>query len=174
MLAAVAVCQGRAGSPRSSITIHVHKGGFFSSLGHDHTVEAPFSRVLLNARARTVEVVVVATQMKVVDDDVSPKDRADIQKSMLGPEVLDASRFPEIRFQSSRVDETSTNRYRVTGKLDLHGVTRDLSFDVSKTGDGAYSGKTKLKQTDFGIKPFSAGGVVKIKDELELEFHVSL
>jgi hypothetical protein len=56
--------------------------------------------------------------------------------------------------------------------LQLHGASRELSFDVTG-GPDHYQGKTKLKQTDFGIQPVSvAGGTVKVKDELELDFDV--
>jgi polyisoprenoid-binding protein YceI len=111
--------------------------------------------------------------MKVVDADASERDRAQIQATMLGPSVLDTDKFPEIRFQSSHVEDIDRNRYRVTGKLALHGVTRDLSFEVHRNSEGVYEGRTKLKQTDFGIQPVSvAGGTVKVKNELEIEFHI--
>jgi polyisoprenoid-binding protein YceI len=110
--------------------------------------------------------------MKVTDSDVSEKDRAEVQSTMLGPKVLDAAKFPEIRFKSSRVEQTGPGHFRVMGKLDLHGASKELVFEV--TGDAnRYKGKTKLKQTDFGIQPVTAaGGAVKVKDELEIEFDV--
>ena len=37
----------------------------------------------------------------------------------------------------------------------------------------AHIGSTSLKQTDFGITPISiAGGTVKVKDEVRIEFDV--
>jgi hypothetical protein len=37
----------------------------------------------------------------------------------------------------------------------------------------AYTGSTRLKQTDFGIQPVSvAGGAVKVKDEVEISFKI--
>jgi hypothetical protein len=42
-----------------------------------------------------------------------------------------------------------------------------------RSEDGAYTGRSKIKQTDFGISPVSgAGGVVKVKNELEIQFVV--
>jgi polyisoprenoid-binding protein YceI len=173
LLPAVVMFRGHARPGPSTITIHVHKAGLFSAFGHEHTVTAPIARARVDTKARTVEIVVEAKQMKVVDEDASAKDRVEIQTTMLGPSVLDTDKFPEIRFQSSRVEEIGGNRYRVTGKLNLHGVTKDLRFEVSRNVEGVYEGKTKLKQTDFGIQPVSAaGGTVKVKDELEIEFHI--
>ena len=162
----------QTGAPRSVITIHVGKSGFLSGFGHEHSVVAPIASGNVDTRALTTQITVLTRQMKVTDPDASEKDRAEIQATMLGPKVLDVERYPEIRFRSSRVQSSGAQRYRVTGTLNLHGVNRELSFEVSGTPDH-YHGKAKLKQTDFGIKPFSGGGgTVKVKDELELEFDV--
>jgi hypothetical protein len=38
---------------------------------------------------------------------------------------------------------------------------------------GTYAGTVRIKQTDFGIRPIKiGGGVVKVKDELEISFRV--
>jgi hypothetical protein len=34
------------------------------------------------------------------------------------------------------------------------------------------SGKTVLRQTDFGMKPVSVGGVVNVKNELGVDFRI--
>ena len=36
----------------------------------------------------------------------------------------------------------------------------------------AYTGVCRLKQTAFGIRPISVGGLVKVRDELEIQFSV--
>jgi len=60
----------------------------------------------------------------------------------------------------------------VSGDLTLHGVTRRVSVDVIRE-DNAYVGTTRIKQTEFGIQPIKiGGGVVKVKDELEIHFKV--
>ena len=159
-------------SPRSVITIHVGKTGFFSGFGHEHTVIAPIAGGRVDAKSLTVQITVNARQLKVTDTDVSAQDQAEVQSTMLSPKVLDVDKYPEIRFQSSLVQPAGPQSYRVTGTLTLHGVSRDLTFDVTGTPDH-YHGKTKLKQTDFDIKPVSGGGgSVKVKDELEIAFDV--
>jgi len=41
--------------------------------------------------------------------------------------------------------------------------------------DQHYRGSTTLKQTDFGIKPVTvAGGTVKVKDDVKIEFEIAL
>jgi polyisoprenoid-binding protein YceI len=56
--------------------------------------------------------------------------------------------------------------------LTLHGVSKPVSVEVRHEGE-AYTGSTRLKQTDFGIQPVSvAGGAVKVKDEVEISFKI--
>jgi len=157
----------------SLITIHVHKTGFLSGFGHNHTVTAPVTRGKIDPKGLVVQMAVLTQEMKVVDPEVSASDRAEIQSTMLGPKVLDSAKFPEIRFTSIQIVPISAARYRVTGKLDLHGVSREVTLEVTG-GTERYRGQTKLKQTDFGIQPVAvAGGTIKVKDEIEIEFDVS-
>ena len=75
-----------------------------------------------------------------VTDDVSQKDRADIENRM-NQDVLETSGYPEIVFESTEVaaNKLGDDRYaaNVTGKLVLHGITRQekISAQVSVTGD---------------------------------------
>ncbi len=166
------VVPAQTGPRTSTIIIHAGKTGLFSGLGHNHTISAPISRAVIDPKSKTVSITVLTKEMKVLDPEVSEKDRQEIQATMLGPKVLDAQKYPEIRFASTRVEQTPAGEFKVTGNLELHGVTKQLEFPVTGTPEH-YSGKTKLKQTDFGIQPVSAGGgTVKVKDEIELEFNV--
>jgi polyisoprenoid-binding protein YceI len=157
---------------RSEITIRVFKSGLFSGFAHNHVVVAPIAKANVNPEGLAAEITVAVKEMKVTDTEVSEKDRVEIQSTMLGPKVLDQEKFPEIHFKSSRIEQTSPQHYRVVGLLELHGVKREITLQV--TGEPShYHGATKLKQSEFGIKPISlGGGSVKVKDELELEFDV--
>jgi len=99
---------------------------------------------------------------------------------MEGPEVLDISRFPSITFRSRSVTgrEVSPGRYdvQVTGDLSLHGVSRGMTLPLHVEVQGetlTATGKTVLRQSDFGMKPVSAGGgTVKVKNEIGLDFKI--
>jgi hypothetical protein len=42
-----------------------------------------------------------------------------------------------------------------------------------KRSGAAYIGRMTLRQSDFGIKPITAaGGTVRVKNELEIDFHI--
>ena len=173
---------------QSAITIRVFKSGLFSGFAHNHVVVAPIGHAEIDPAHLSAEITVVTKEMKVTDPDVSDKDRAEIQSTMLGPKVLDGQKYPEIRFTSSRIEQTSPQHYRVAGTLELHGAKREMTFEVmadTEPGPPApagmardagvehYHGSAKLKQSEFGIQPISLfGGSVKVKDQLELEFDV--
>jgi polyisoprenoid-binding protein YceI len=162
----------QSNAQQSNITIHVFKSGLFSGFAHNHIVVAPIAQAAVDPARMSAEITVITKEMKVTDPDVSQKDRTEIQTTMLGPTVLDATKFPEIRFKSSRIEQTSPQHYRVMGMLDLHGASKEIVFEVTG-GPEHYHGAAKLKQTVFGMKPISmGGGSIKVKDELELEFDV--
>src|SRR5205085_10206663 len=123
---------------RSKLTVHVGKAGMFSAFGHEHEIAAPVFAGSLRGQ-ESVEFSVDARQMKVADADVSDKDRAEIQSTMLGPEVLDVARFPEIKFRSTAVERGTNaggkNEWRVRGELTLHGQTRPVVLSVKQPGD---------------------------------------
>lgn len=161
-----------AKAPQSAITIKVFKSGLFSGFAHNHVVVAPIAKATIDPARLTAEITVITKEMKVTDPEVSEKDRAEIQSTMLGPKVLDQEKYPEVHFKSSSIKQISPQHYSVAGTLELHGAKQEITFEVTG-GPEHFHGATKLKQSDFGIKPISlAGGSIKVKDELELEFDV--
>ena len=172
VLSAVSASGTDSNSTRSSITIHVNKSGLFSAFAHNHVIVAPIAQSTIDPRNMTAEIRVHSNDLKLTDPGDSDSTRAEIQATMLGPKVLDAGKYPEIHFASSRIEQTSTDHFRVMGNLQLHGAKQQLVFEVGWVSDH-YHGSTKLKQTDFGIQPVSiGGGTVKVKDVVEVEFDV--
>jgi polyisoprenoid-binding protein YceI len=157
----------------SRLLVHVSKTGIFSGLADDHEVEARIAGGTLDAKNGQLRLAVDSRQMQVLDPQLSPDKRRQVQERMLGPEVLDSTRFPEIIFESTRVENGREGAVVVNGKLTLHGVTKPISL-VAHFKDGRYTGTFTLRQRDFGIIPVSvAGGTVKVKDELALEFDIT-
>jgi hypothetical protein len=161
-------------SESSVIKVRVFKSGLFSAFAHDHIIEARGLKGTAQTEGNPmVEFTLNARQLKVVDPDVSAKDRADIQTTM-EDKVLELNRFQEIRFQSTSVAPNTSGRWQVRGNLTLHGRTLPISFVVQESGK-RYHGTTTLRQKDFGIEPIRiAGGTVRVKDEITIEFDVGL
>jgi polyisoprenoid-binding protein YceI len=174
--AAAASTDGRViDGAHSSLKIRVNKTGFFSAFGHNHEIEAPIeSGEVAESGSPSVELRVNTRELRVLDPEASADTRAQVQKTMLGPQVLDTERFPKIHFQSTKVETKGTDHWLVHGALDLHGQSHPVTVDVSLK-DGVYRGTGALKQTEFGIKPVTAaGGTVKVKDEVKVEFAIAL
>jgi polyisoprenoid-binding protein YceI len=168
-----AVSQDRPIDTRNSkVHIYVFKTGLFSGFADNHDVEAALVEGTINESASRVSFVIDARQVKVLDPHLSPDKRQQVQERMLGPEVLDSTRFPQISFESTDVKSEGQGQLLVEGRLSLHGATRLVSARVQKQG-GRYVGTCTLKQRDFGIAPISIGaGTVKVKNELKIEFEV--
>jgi polyisoprenoid-binding protein YceI len=169
----------------SSFRVFVGKTGLFSALAHDHEIGVKtFSgRVVVpesGAGAGSLEMEVDATSLEVLDTKPSDEDKKKIFNSMHN-EVLESAKHPKITFKSVSVGgmkQTGNNAYSfvVSGDLTLKGVTKRIEIPVTATVTPQQiraGGKYALKQSDFGIKPFSAaGGTIKVKDEIVLNFDI--
>ena len=156
----------------SKLIVHVSKVGLFFALVDNHEVEAPISEGVVDEGTRQVKFVIESQRIKVLDPQLSPDKRQQVQERMLGPGVLDVARFPQIKFESTSVEQAGPGRLLVRGQLSLHGLTRPVVVNV-RSENGHYLGTSTFKQRDFGITPVSVGGgTVKVKDELKIEFDI--
>ena len=180
-LAGVLACVGARGEVRaidvahSVLKIRVYKSGLFSPFAHNHEIEAPIAqgRVELPT-GPSVTLLVDARKLRVLDPELEVGKRAEVQKTMDGPQVLDSSRFPEISFRSTAIQKKTAGHWTVRGNLTLHGRTGPVVVDAALR-DGHYRGFATVKQRDFGITPVQiAGGTVKVKDEVKIEFDIVL
>jgi polyisoprenoid-binding protein YceI len=164
----VAASERAIDTAHSTITIHVGKAGLFSAAGHEHEVKAPIEegaiddsdpgRVWFKVKASTLTVQPEA-------------DQAAVQSTMQAT-VLESDRYPEVRFESTSVRRLDRDRWMVTGNLTLHGSTKAVTTEVHRSNN-EYQGQAKIKQTQFGIQPVRvAGGTVKVKDELTIDFDI--
>ena len=157
---------------RSSITIRVGRTGVFSFAGDNHLVRAPLASGSVNEAGKHIEFKVQSKSLRVEDPGTAADKKAQIQQRMLGPDVLDSEHFPVIQFRSTSISGAPGD-LRAAGDLTLRGQTRPIEAKVQQIGKGHWRGAASLKQSAFGIKPISiAGGTVKVKDELKLEFEI--
>ena len=158
---------------KSTLTIHVGKTGALSGLGHEHTVRAPIHSGTADIGSYpSVEIHVNAKDLRVIDEDASEKDRAEVQETMLGQEVLDSEHHQEIVFKSTTAESSGQGQWKLVGNLTVHGQTRPVTVRVTPK-DGRHTGEAIMKLTDFGIKPPGKAGI-KAKDEVGIEFDVLL
>jgi polyisoprenoid-binding protein YceI len=88
--------------------------------------------------------------------------------------VLDAGRFPQIRFVADAIEATNDG-YRLGGTLQIHGASRKRVIDVqvADLGDSwQLSAQAVVRQTEFGIKPYSMlMGAMKVADDVTVSFN---
>jgi polyisoprenoid-binding protein YceI len=169
----------------SQLTIRVGKTGVLGFAGHEHQVVAgtfhggaTFDPDRIGQS--TVDLTFDAGGLRVVGKGEPSGDVPQVQAAMVGAACLDVHRFASIRFVSRTIDAVgkagpSGRDLDVRGDLTLHGVTRPLTLRVhlDVTADTlAATGSTTIRQTDFGITPISKAGVVKVKDELILDWRI--
>jgi len=93
-----------------------------------------------------------------VNTDVDYRD-----KDLRGAGYFDVAKFPTMTFTSTGISTVSTNHYKLTGNLTLHGVTKPVTMDLwyrgtitnpmSKKDDAGFKLTGTIKRTDFGIAP---------------------
>ena len=169
----VSAQQHKIDTQKSTLTIHVGKTGVFSGLGHEHEVRAPIQSGMADTGSKpAVELHVDARALRVIDKGESETDRAEVQKTMLGPEVLDSEHHQEIVFKSTAAEAAGQGQWTLRGTLSLRGKTQPVTVHVTLK-DGKYTGEATVKQTDFGITPPGKAGI-RAKDEVRIEFDVQL
>jgi hypothetical protein len=105
--------------------------------------------------------------MQALGDD----DKANIEQT-IDDEVLQRL---AIGFRSTSVEVAAHDgRLSVSGDLTLMGTTHPIAFDVAVDAHGMLHGTAVVKQTDWGMRPYSAlFGALKVADEVEVEVDAS-
>jgi polyisoprenoid-binding protein YceI len=95
--------------------------------------------------------------------DVSSVDtrNATRDKDLLSENFFNVAKYPTMTFQSKRIDRAGEGKLKVTGDLTLHGVTREVAFDVDGPSNAikdpwgntrrGLSATTRINRKDFGI-----------------------
>ena len=167
----------------SRFTVRAFASGMLAAMGHNPTVGIrEFSGEMSfdpeKAEAGSFRLGVNAASLS-IQDDVSEKDRREMER-LMNQEVLEAAKFPEIRYEASDITVTRVSEMlysaALNGELTLHGVTRRQPINARITLLGSMlraSGDFTLDQTNYNIKLVSvAGGVIKVKDELKFSFEI--
>jgi polyisoprenoid-binding protein YceI len=159
----------------SQMTVYVYKEGLFAFAADNHVVNAPIASGWFNDESIAVDVRVDATKMQVLDPKMPSNRRDQVQANMIGPEVLDAVHYTLIEFRSTKFTTTDGDNWSVTGDLTLHGQTHPITFSVTRIDAAHFNGTATVRQSTFGISPIRiAGGTVRVKDDVKVEFEISL
>ena len=167
----------RLGPPAAQCHVLTYCEGLLASFGHDLELAVTRFDIRVDPDARRADASFDAASLRVqrafksgVEQRVSDADRRAIEDNARR-DVLDVTRYPEIRFRSTRVTDVEGG-VDVAGKLMLHGKERDVQVRLRRDGD-RYVASLPLRQEDFGIKPYATFfGGLKVKSEVVVRLSV--
>lgn len=175
----------------SVVTMLVRRAGKLSGFGHVHVVtsDGETGRVWFGAAPDLSGFEVrVPVDAFVVDDPAAraaagpefaatvPEDaRTGTRRNMLGPDVLDAARYPEIIVGSAGpLADTAPSKLEVRIVVRGAQLEREVPVTARIAADSVSAqGTFTILQSELGIKPFSiVGGAIAVADEVEIRFDI--
>jgi polyisoprenoid-binding protein YceI len=111
-------------------------------------------------------------------------DEADRDAHLRSPDFFDTERYPEIGFESTRIEGIDGTSSRVFGNLTMHGVTREVKLEVVISGtDEDPWGNTRvgleavgaIKRADFDMRFNQAlgSGNMLVGDKVTISLDIS-
>ncbi|KXI27307.1 YceI family protein [Paraglaciecola hydrolytica] len=103
---------------------------------------------------------------------------ADRDKHIKGEDFLHASKYPEAKFVSTKVEDLGTGKLKIIGDFTLHGVTNSIVIEASKIGEGqdpwkgyrvGFAGTTRIALADYGITYNLGPASTYVELELQVE-----
>lgn len=177
---------GEVYTQASRVYVFVDKTG----LGHQHGVEARLSssRLVIGAASAAGELVFdmnsfdadtpAARKYVGLSGTTNADTRTAVNENMKGADILNVKRYPQAKYVVSSAKATGqTSRsglptFKLTGQFTLRGTTRPLTIMVEVEQDRGWLhvlGNFSIKQSDFGIKPYSkALGAIGVADPLRI------
>lgn len=163
------------GPDNATLQVKTYREGMVSKAGHDLVIDVTSWKATVtsgeDSRPVSMELSADPRSLRVRDGHggakpLSDNDRGDITKN-IDKKVLVGQ---PIDFRSTAVERPGEDgRLRVSGELRLGGAVRPMSFDLSMGPDGHVEGTVPLKQSEWGIKPFTAlMGALKVRDDVEI------
>jgi polyisoprenoid-binding protein YceI len=174
------------GTDRGRITLRTFRDGLAAQAGHDLTIEVGrWSAELVVAddlSPASLQVTADLGALIVRDGTGGLKPLTDRDKREVGVtarKVLSVDRFPEATFSATSFRSASAGSAAdsgvIAGTLTLAGQSGPFELHVSSAGTGIYQGTGTVRQTDFGIKPYSGFlGALRVRDTVDVTVEVDL
>ena len=174
----------RIDASKSKFMVHANRTGVFWFKGHSHRIavrdfsgEASLMPNVINPAA--LQMTVKTASLEETDPGFT-QEQKDIINKELREIVLLPDKYPEITFQSTRVEmrgaQNSKSMIEIVGNLSLHGVTKQIKIPttVSFEGNSLHAvGEFDIDREDFGVKATEAfHGTVRVKNNIKFVFDI--
>jgi polyisoprenoid-binding protein YceI len=168
------------GPADGTLTVRTGKGGAAAKAGHNLVFEVTAWEATLDLadgpETAAVALTADARSLRVRSGTGGIGPLGDVEKASIEQSIdEDVLKGGAIAFRSRAVAAAPDGRLRVEGDLDLGGTRRPVAFDLAAGDGGRLTGSARIKQTDWGIKPYSAlFGTLKVADEVEVDIDARL
>jgi len=165
----------RVGPDNATLSVRTGRAGAAAKAGHDLVIHVTSWEATLelgeDPATTSVELTADATSLRVHEGTGGMKALGDDDVANIHQTIDDdVLKRRDITFHSTGAQSAPDgNSINVQGDLTLVGKTQPISFDLA-IGDGGTLGATAVvKQTAWGMKPYSAlFGALKVSDEVEV------
>jgi polyisoprenoid-binding protein YceI len=167
------------GPANGRLTVRTGKTGVAAKAGHNLLIEACDWGATLDVgaadRPSSITVRVDTSNLRVLEgtggmQELGEDDMASIAQTV-NEEILKGA---VVEFASSSV-ELREDSVHASGELELMGRRHPISFTLSLDPTGRLTGTTTIKQSDWGLKPYSTlFGTLKVADEVGIEVDANL
>jgi polyisoprenoid-binding protein YceI len=109
-----------------------------------------------------------------VSSSVADFDSGNSNRDSHALEVLDALKFPKVTFSSTQIEEPEEGKLKISGKLNFHGKSKDITFDAThkvSEKEITVNGGFPVSMTEFEVERPSFM-LIKTDDILEIKFRM--
>jgi len=158
-----------------TLTVRTGRTGAASKAGHDLVIEVTSWQATLDlpdgSAERSLTLTADPGSLRVREGSGGVQALGDDDKQNIAQTIdEEVLRGGAIAFRSRRVEAGPDGTgLRIEGDLDLVGTSRPVAFHLDAGADGRITGSATLRQSDWGIKPYSTlFGTLKVADEVEV------
>jgi polyisoprenoid-binding protein YceI len=167
----------RFGPDNGTLLLRTRRAGFASRVGHDLTIEVTAWSAELDLpdpadlSIGRVEAAADLASLAVREGvggavPLTERDMREIEGN--ARRILDVDRHPTATFGADRITLSGSGG-TISGTLAFHGTSAATVLEVREVAPNRWQAASTVRQTAFGIKPYSAFlGALKLRDEVEI------
>ena len=176
----------------SEVRVLVYRGGLFGWFGHNHAISTSDIggriEIAEDLAASSVELTIPVESFQIDDEAirldegeafkkvVSEKDKRGTRENMLGAELLNSAKFPNITIRS-QLWSGELAEVLVNSEITVREQTNTLEFSATVSASDEQivaTGSFPVAHGQLGLKPFTAAlGGLRVRDDMEIKFRIT-
>jgi len=163
--------------------LRTKRDGFAARAGHDLTIEVTQWDAEIDSPGDDPTAAAITARLDLDSVEIregtggalplTDSDRRQIKET--ARRILNTGGAASATFESSSVITAGQTGGGIEGTVTLHGTSRPVRLEVSQLGPSEYRATASVRQSEFGIKPYTAFlGALKLRDAVEVAVEVDL